>query len=309
MSATSVPARSYRVSVHRIACAITVMLGLAACGEASTSTDPGRLSPSRPLFSATDITLVPILWNQGTFVGGHAHAMDEYQHAADFIVPSGAQWVVEQFMLAADHPYTYVNDQRVWLPATFSIRANDGGHPGAIIQSYSLTPADTEGVGCTTYCQTLNNLYQLPAPLTLGPGTYWLAVSSVDQFTWYGGAPSQGGAPQFSADFGVTWSDEGGSGFDFDFAIYGLDGTPASNAQNLQATLQGFGLPSGTFTALNAKLRALIDAIQRGDTAAACSALNDFINQVNALAGKKLTTAQATTLINAATSLRGQLGC
>ena len=310
MTGTRADARQLRTRLHRRGPTLAVIFALVTACSESPTTPVRRFAPSVPLFSATDITNVPILWNQGTFVGGHAHAMGDTRHAADFIVPPGAQWSISQLMLAADHPITYVNGQAFWVPVTMEIRADNAGAPGSVIQSYSLAPIDTESVGCTTYCTTHNNLYQLPAPLIVGPGTYWLAVGGTAnlQFTWYGGSPLQGGEAQISFDAGITWDGEGNT-FDFDFAVYGLDGTPANNAQNLQATLLGFGLPSGTATSLNAKLRSVLDAIQSGDTAAACSALKDFINEVNAQTGKKLTAAQAATLIAAATSLRTQLGC
>jgi hypothetical protein len=304
--------RPRRTAIRQASAVVAVLLGLAtACSDSSPPTSPGRVAPHSALFSATDMTTTPILWNQDGIVSSHGHAMGQFQHAADFTVPPGTEWVVSQFMLVGDNPTNFVNNQLIWIPVTIEIRADNGGTPGSIIQTYSLTPIDTESVGCTTFCRTRDNLYQLPATLTLGPGTYWIAVSEPPewQFTWYTSSPVRGGDAQFSADGGATWVGESEDGEDFDFAVYGIDGTPADNAQNLQATLAGLGLANGSFTSLNTKLSAALDAIKNGNTAAACSALTDFMNEVNAQTGKKLTQAQAATLISAATSLRSQLGC
>ncbi|HZI28498.1 MAG TPA: hypothetical protein VFD64_10085 [Gemmatimonadaceae bacterium] len=61
--------------------------------------------------------------------------------------------------------------------------------------------------------------------------------------------------------------------------------------------------------ALTAKLNAALDAIARGKTQAACSALQDFINQVAAQREKAITTETADLWIEQATNLRTSLGC
>jgi FIMAH domain-containing protein len=292
-----------------------ILVGVAtACSDTAPTMPTTRLSPRTPLFSAATLSSVPILWDQSIFAGtGHAHAHFGTMHADDFIVPAGTQWSVTQLMLAADHPRFYNGTAYEWIPATIQIRADDAGFVGAIIQSYEIVPVDTEGVDCTPLCHTFNNLYQLPAPVVLGPGTYWIAVGEANpsyEYTWYGGAPALGAPSQTSFEGGPWVSNETATTrFDFDFAVYGTNGTPANSTQNLQATVDGFGLPDGTANALDAKLRNALAAINAGDTAGACSALKDFINQVNALTGKKLTAAQASTLITAAESIRAQLGC
>jgi alpha-tubulin suppressor-like RCC1 family protein len=61
--------------------------------------------------------------------------------------------------------------------------------------------------------------------------------------------------------------------------------------------------------ALTTKLRSALDAIAKGRTNAACAALQDFINQVNAQRGKAIPTATADAWIAQATQLRTALGC
>jgi len=73
--------------------------------------------------------------------------------------------------------------------------------------------------------------------------------------------------------------------------------------------VNNLGLAFGLSTSLIAKLdEALINVIV-GRTAAACSALNAFINAVNAQSGKGITPAQASALIAGANRIRTALGC
>jgi hypothetical protein len=85
--------------------------------------------------------------------------------------------------------------------------------------------------------------------------------------------------------------------------------TPAQKISDLQATVSGLGLPKGLTTALNSTLQDALDALAVDDTAGACDALRAFLNQVKAQTGKKLTSAQAQQLTDAANDIRTQLGC
>ena len=79
---------------------------------------------------------------------------------------------------------------------------------------------------------------------------------------------------------------------------------------DLQDDLADLNLPAGTNTALEAKLNDALTAANGGDTASACTALNDFISQVRAQAGKKKISAQnAEELIADAQRIQAVLGC
>ena len=70
------------------------------------------------------------------------------------------------------------------------------------------------------------------------------------------------------------------------------------------------GLPAGTNTALQAKLNDALSAANGGNTASACTALNDFISQVLAQQGKKKISAKdAAELIADAQRIQAVLGC
>ena len=78
---------------------------------------------------------------------------------------------------------------------------------------------------------------------------------------------------------------------------------------DLRERVASYGLPRGTARSLDAKLEAALAAWQAGDTSGACSALSDFLNEVGAQAGKKLTEAQAQQLTAAANNIRARIGC
>jgi hypothetical protein len=69
------------------------------------------------------------------------------------------------------------------------------------------------------------------------------------------------------------------------------------------------GLPAGTNTSLQTKLNDALSAANGGDTASACTALKDFISQVSAQAGKKISAQDADKLIGEAQRIQKVLGC
>ena len=60
---------------------------------------------------------------------------------------------------------------------------------------------------------------------------------------------------------------------------------------------------------LAAKVRAIENYLAANDTAHACTALNDFINEVAAQTGKKISTTVAASLIARARDIRAAIGC
>ena len=74
-------------------------------------------------------------------------------------------------------------------------------------------------------------------------------------------------------------------------------------------TVNSFNLAKGLQTSLDAKLKDALSAVNAGNTATACPDLTDFISEVHAQSGKKLTVAQANQLIAAAALIQAVLGC
>jgi hypothetical protein len=84
---------------------------------------------------------------------------------------------------------------------------------------------------------------------------------------------------------------------------------PEDLIADLRTVIAELGLPKGTATSLDAKLRAALSALDAGQTARACTSLQDLINYANAQSGKKLTASDAASIIAAAISIRTELGC
>jgi probable HAF family extracellular repeat protein len=85
--------------------------------------------------------------------------------------------------------------------------------------------------------------------------------------------------------------------------------TPATALDGLIDVVLGMDLPHGTETSLLSKLEAARAALAAGDTAGACAALQAFINETGAQAGKKIPLADAEAAIALAERIRQMLGC
>jgi hypothetical protein len=87
--------------------------------------------------------------------------------------------------------------------------------------------------------------------------------------------------------------------------------TPSVTAEisGLMSTISSSGLLAGTKTSLNAKLQDVLNEIQVGDIARACSDLQDFINKVNNQNGRKIALGLANSLVDTATQIMRELGC
>jgi hypothetical protein len=240
--------------------------------------------------------------------------------AMDFVVPPGGRWRISRFVLvgvAQTNPLELDN-------FLVDLWRDYDGHPdnrhvqGALVIS-TIGPIleGTPDPCCGGDVSDFNRSVSLSPGFTLDlpPGRYWLASRlSI-------GKTTNRFSPQFARTVGYPgmlgrdreiWSPIAGTeaeNSDFAFAVYGIVVTPADDAASLLTTIAGFGLPSGTFTSLQAKLNAATAALNAGDTNAACTAFQDLINATSAQSGKKLTVAQAAQIIDEATRIRGIIGC
>jgi hypothetical protein len=99
---------------------------------------------------------------------------------------------------------------------------------------------------------------------------------------------------------------------DLDGATYTATVTVKSAAQgtsDLSTEISTAPLAPDIRKALLAKLSSALKAIAEGKTKAACSALNDFINQVNAQSGKAISVDTANAWIDTARQLQTAIGC
>jgi len=92
-------------------------------------------------------------------------------------------------------------------------------------------------------------------------------------------------------------------------AIHSLALVSAFDLDDLIALVNGLNIHQGIQSSLLAKLNAAAAALAAGNTATACTKLQDFINECNAQSGKKLSVEQANELIGRANEIRDSLGC
>lgn len=85
--------------------------------------------------------------------------------------------------------------------------------------------------------------------------------------------------------------------------------TPATQVSNLASVIDVLDLPVGTTDSLGAKLDSAIAGLEAGNTKAACNALGAFINETKAQSGKKISTAEANQMIDAALGIKASAGC
>jgi len=98
---------------------------------------------------------------------------------------------------------------------------------------------------------------------------------------------------------------------DFDVYTFTFQLNDSVNDQinDLIALVQSFNLHDGTEASLISKLQDALAALNASNTPVACDSLTAFINASQAQSGKKLTTGQATQLIDAAALIKTDLGC
>ncbi|MGC1709419.1 MAG: HYR domain-containing protein, partial [Nitrosotalea sp.] len=99
----------------------------------------------------------------------------------------------------------------------------------------------------------------------------------------------------------ATASDNAGNTATETFTVTVL--TPAGAIQQIINNISSMNLDHGTMTSLDAKLNAAISSLNSGDGNTAKNQLSAFINEVNALAGKKITQDDADKLIAAAQNI------
>jgi hypothetical protein len=246
------------------------------------------------------------LWNEltpvnGVLIGTPAGAV--ITPANDFVVPARTVWNVSAIVLRG---VKVIANPAVTLSLAF--RSNGAGQPGPVIQRFALTPVSETPVELTTQSDFR---FELASPVALGAGTYWLESQCSASLIECGLGPVAGQQAFSTNDNGATWTPGFGTAdgpSDNLFALLGTFETPESRIVDLEATVSGLRLDRATETKLIGKLQAALTSVRSASFPAACGALQDFIALARK-AGKKLTPAQAVTLIDSATGIRTLIGC
>jgi hypothetical protein len=224
----------------------------------------------------------------------------------DFVVPPGGKWRLTRVVLAG----IVYSDQfhiNVW-------KDNPAGGLPRDLKVSSIGP--TVIISPSPCCggevlENNRNLYDVD----LDPGaTYWIEVrlgQSTREFEAQRANVVGQPAMVRIGYFGTEWVPIASSGAhnDVAFSVYGIRETAEEVASNLKTTIEGFALPSGTANSLLVKLAAASAYLAAGNKAGACLSLQDLINATSAQAGKKLTQAQADTIIADATRMAAIVGC
>ena len=121
--------------------------------------------------------------------------------------------------------------------------------------------------------------------------------------TAYTAMPGDVGDARFS-----TSGTEGKASFTASPSAAYLVFPPPQLIASLSSYVQSLGLSHGTETSFLAKLNAALSYLSSGDIASAAESINAFINEAKAQSGKKLTSAQASQMINQAQSIIFTIG-
>lgn len=306
------PSRTHQPSIltRRSSIRLTVAIAsalLSGCQSDSVIAVARDESPKRSASNEIAAAATQPLWNElapvnGVLIGTPAGAV--ITPANDFVVPVRTVWHVSSLVIRGA---SVIANPSPTL--TFAFRANGVGQPGALVQRVTLAAVSKTAVDATT----LNDLrFDLAQPLTLGAGTYWLQSQCSASLIECGLGPVIGQQAFTTTDDGATWTAgfaNGAPPADNLFALLGTEDTPESLITALEATVAGFGLDRATERGLESRLQLAFVDLGSGDVTGACGAVQDFITFARSKTGKKLTSAQAATLIDAATGIRALIGC
>ena len=153
---------------------------------------------------------------------------------------------------------------------------------------------------------TLGNSFRTTEQVALTPDGAYAYVTSIQGDVEYPGAPG--------SVFVVRTSDNalvktvGVQNVPHGVAIADVP-TPIEQLSDVSDVIADLQLGGGVGTSLQKKLDRALTLLAAGDTAGACTALQDFVNEVRAQAGKKIATADANQVISTVTAIRTQIGC
>ncbi|HUH34476.1 MAG TPA: GEVED domain-containing protein [Moheibacter sp.] len=131
---------------------------------------------------------------------------NDFRTAEDFVVATGGTFTMNQII---------INTNQIEVPnnAVIRIHSDNGGQPGAVIETITMAPSSSTVVG-TAYGDPIHrSVFDLATPIQLTEGTYWLdpkMSTPSSQTVWWAAIDtgSYGALPQRSQDNGATWTQD-----------------------------------------------------------------------------------------------------
>jgi len=296
------PGRPHRRGVRAHAAAWVGIVAIAACSPdrvAAPDANPRGLRDGT--FDVIPSATEQLLYQQSPIVGpaNTISAPVGREIASDFTVPSGGQWhVTRVVVLGLEFNQTL----------TVSVYSDGGGSPGTSVVASTAAALSTSSATFDPCCLDQVYAYNVPITFTVSAGTYWLSELGAFFAEKSPTVGSQLVTGTFSPRQWLSVPGLGANG-DIAFYIYGTVETLSEALSGLQTTLTGLGLDPGTLKSFQAKLKAATDALNAGDKATACKSLQDLINAISAVSGKKLTVTQASAVVADVQRIRGLVGC
>ena len=292
---------------------VAALLLSAACSDgAMNSVGPLPDRSLRASLSATSTLLIDtgpggseIIGSRSMFAAGSSTCSPQPSCSASYQF-LGAQFnLSENVRLESVEGWMYNNTGSIDV----HVRADNSGLPGASLYSKNYSPASHFPFTWVVFDAFVADL---------GAGTYWLTFEPVSGGTFSGGMSGGAASPlpkyAFLSDGNPTWAQIGSNPFqgpELGIRIRGAVTTvdPAAMIAEVAGTLDGLGLPKGNLTSFNAKLKAAAAALDAGQTASACTSLQDLINAVKAQSGKKISASDASSVVAAVIEIMSAVGC
>jgi hypothetical protein len=161
------------MKIEKLCVAVVSALCVANAAEAAMSNASGVAGVAPPGIRAPSAVLYSQLDNpsgNGAPDQNFEAALDAFDSIAadDFVVPDANGWTIEQISTVGTTGVAGLATVNVSIHAN-SVGGGNPDLPGAAVCSYSgLTPVDTDGSFVIT----------LPTACIVGPGTYWLAIQT-----------------------------------------------------------------------------------------------------------------------------------
>ena len=282
--------------------ALASLIAVVACSPDQTTAPTPKVR--RLPAAVTDLTpsaTEQLLYQQSPLVGP-SHTLGPpvgTEVAADFTVPAGTRWHITRVVsLAASFDGTF----------NLKVYSDNGGFPSTTVLASASPTLSSSTAPLNPCCGASIYDYSVPVTVTVDPGRYWMSVQGSGLFPQV--APTAGLPMLLGPTLGAWLTVPGLDDLnDIAFSIYGTVESVSESLAGLQTTLDGFSLDAGILKSFLAKLNGATDALNAGDKATACKLLQDLINAVSAQSSKKLTSTQASTVVEEVRRIRGLIGC